>query len=137
MGTLEEKLQRMILNKYGTVLNFSKSIGLPNSTVVGVLKRGVHNSGVDNVVIICNALEISIDALAEGLIIPKIETVKIDGERDIAKIYIALMKRLATEDGIVVDGEPITPAERFTLYDSLELDLEKIRRLHERERKGS
>lgn len=132
--TIEERLKMLIIGKYGTVVNFSKKIGLPNSTVVGVLNRGVNNSGVNNVIKICQELELSVDALAEGKIIPKKEKTQ-EGEKDISKIYIALIKRLMTEDGFTFHGEPLTDIERFTLYDDLELDLEKIRRVHERGRR--
>lgn len=133
--TIEERLKMFIIGKYGTVLNFSKKIGLPNSTVVGVLTRGVHNSGVDNVVKICNELDISVDALAEGRIEPKKQVPVVELESDIAEVYAQLVKRLSVYNDMILDGEPLSEVERFTLCDSLELELEKIRRVHDRERR--
>lgn len=59
--TTEDKLKEFIVMKYGSLFNFSKVIGFPHSTLVSILKRGVQN----NIGILCTALHISVDALAE------------------------------------------------------------------------
>lgn len=66
--TLEEKLREMILNKYHSMREFSTRIDVPNSTVESILKRGVQNSSVSNVIKLCKGLNISVEALAEGKI---------------------------------------------------------------------
>lgn len=64
--TIEERLKELILFRYGTILNFSTSLGIPNSTVASVFYRGVKNTSVSNLSMICEALQISMDGLLEG-----------------------------------------------------------------------
>ena len=68
-GTVEERLKCLILARYKSVSAFSEVIGLPNQTVVSILKRGVLNSGLGNVFKICAELGISADGLGHGEII--------------------------------------------------------------------
>lgn len=133
---IEERLRKKIILEYGSVQGFCEAHGLKYTTVISVLKRGVKNAGVENIIKICSALKISVDALAIGEILPVSDVAKMDGETDIKKIYTALILRISTEDGLTIDGEPLTDIERYTLLDSLELDLEKIRRMHDRERRN-
>lgn len=67
--TTEDKLKEFIVMKYGSLFNFSKVIGFPHSTLVSILKRGVNTASINNIGILCTALHISVDALAEGNIV--------------------------------------------------------------------
>ena len=62
---MEEELKKVILEKYGSIRNFSDKIGLPNSTVVSILDRGIGNSNITNVMKMCKALNISADKLID------------------------------------------------------------------------
>jgi len=66
--TTEEKLREIILNRYHSIREFSSRIGVPNSTVESILKRGVANSSVSNVIKLCKGLNLDVEALAEGRI---------------------------------------------------------------------
>ena len=67
---IEEKLKEFILTRYTSISEFSRSIEMPNSTLESIFKRGIGNSSVTNVIKICKALKISVDALADGEIVP-------------------------------------------------------------------
>lgn len=63
---LEEKLKNLIIDKYGSVRQFSFKIDIPYTTVDSILKRGIDNSNVGNVIKMCKALNISIDNLLDN-----------------------------------------------------------------------
>ncbi len=62
----EERLKNLIIEKYGSVRQFSFKIDVPYTTVDSILKRGIDNSNVGNVIKICKALNISIDTLLDN-----------------------------------------------------------------------
>ena len=63
---MEEQIKKMIIEKYGSIRNFSDKIGLPNSTVVSILDRGIKNSNITNVMKMCKALNLSVDNLVDN-----------------------------------------------------------------------
>ena len=76
--TAEERLKEFILTKYKSVREFTMETGIPYSTMATILKRGIPNSGVTNIIRICKALDISADELAKGNIVP----LPLDGSDD-------------------------------------------------------
>lgn len=91
---LEEKLKNLIKDKFGSVRQFAFSIKIPYTTVDTILKRGIDNSNVGNVIRICKALNISIDNLLdEKKIVPNLE---INNE------YDKQIKKIATENGVEI-----------------------------------
>ena len=67
--SIEEQLKRLIRNTYGTSKAFCDSVGMPQPTLSSLLKRGISNANFSSIVTICQALHISVDALAEGEIV--------------------------------------------------------------------
>ena len=63
---LEEQLKNIIVEKFGSVRQFAFKIDIPYTTVDSILKRGIDNSNVGNVIKMCKALEISIDNLLDN-----------------------------------------------------------------------
>lgn len=63
---LEEKLKNLIITKFGSVRQFAIYIDIPYTTVDSILKRGIDNSNVGNVIKMCKALNISIDNLLDN-----------------------------------------------------------------------
>ena len=63
---LEENLRELIINKYGSIRQFAFNIKIPYTTVDSILKRGIDNSNVGNVIKICKALNISLDNLIDS-----------------------------------------------------------------------
>lgn len=63
---LEDRLKELIIEKYGSVRQFAFKIDIPYTTVDSILKRGLDNSNVGNVIKMCKALDISIDTLLDS-----------------------------------------------------------------------
>lgn len=57
----EQQLRYLIERDYGSVRRFSQDIGMPASTINTILKRGIINSNLNNVLKITNALGLKID----------------------------------------------------------------------------
>lgn len=58
--TKEEYLQNEILKNYRSVMAFAKDIGIPYTTIKGVLSRGVDGASVQTVIKVCDALGVDI-----------------------------------------------------------------------------
>lgn len=63
---LEEKIKNLIIEKYGSIRQFAIKIDVPYTTIDSILKRGIDNSNVSNVLKMCKALDISIDKSIEN-----------------------------------------------------------------------
>lgn len=71
---IEESIRKLIIEKYGSMRQFSIEINVPNTTIDSILKRGVYNSNVENVIKICKGLDISVDKLIdENMVVKNIE----------------------------------------------------------------
>lgn len=62
---LEDKIKDLIIEKYGSVRQFALKIDIPYTTIDSILKRGIDNSNVGNVIKMCKALDLSIDKTIE------------------------------------------------------------------------
>ena len=58
MNELELNLKEMIIDKYGSMKKFSEVIEMPWTTLDSILKRGVANSNISNVLKITRELQI-------------------------------------------------------------------------------
>lgn len=112
MTSIEERLKNLINEKYGSLLQFSKQNGLPNSTVNGVLTRGVMNSSIHNVLAICRALGISADELANGKIVPIGSE---DSRIDIATHLENFRMLTASDDDIYYWGKKLSTSQKVFL----------------------
>jgi hypothetical protein len=111
MMSIEDRLKEMIIEKYGTIRSFSASIDLPNSTVMSMLRRGVNNTGIDNVLKVCHALGISAEELADGRITPVVKESK---EIDLADV-------VTYNESLTVDGEKLSQFERRMILHLIEM----------------
>lgn len=96
--SVESDLKNLIVERYGTVKAFSQSVGLPNSTLDSIFRRGILKASVTNIIKICDELGISADGLGEGKIVSRSgslnrELVLTPGEADAIKKYRALDER--------------------------------------------
>ncbi|MEA4875296.1 helix-turn-helix transcriptional regulator [Anaerorhabdus sp.] len=66
--SIEQDVKELILKEYRSIREFAIAIDLPYSTVDTILKKGFAKAGVQNVIKICNALDIDIDSLSNGTI---------------------------------------------------------------------
>lgn len=63
---LEEQIKQLIIDKYGSIRQFALKIDVPYTTIDSILKRGIDNSNVSNVIKMCKALDISVDKSIEN-----------------------------------------------------------------------
>ena len=76
MSVLENEIKQIIVERYGTLAEFSRHSKIAYTTIDSMLKRGIKNANVLNVIKLCDALNISVDKLRHGLIEPaKVEEV--------------------------------------------------------------
>lgn len=66
MGKVEDQLRELMIKKCGSANKFADYIGMPQSTVGNILRRGVNKASINNIFAICKALGISVDKLADG-----------------------------------------------------------------------
>lgn len=130
--TIEEKLRDCILMNYRSMRDFTLKADIPYSTLDTILKRGVMNASIGNILKICSALNISADELANGNIVPvENRSEKINVEE------LLLNYQLNDRINFELDEKPLTPEEIALLSDSIEVTLGLIRRRRERERRLS
>ncbi|MPM62042.1 hypothetical protein SDC9_108908 [bioreactor metagenome] len=55
-----EKLKNIILNRYGSIREFSKIVEIPSTTLTSALDKGIGGMAVDRVIKICEILDINI-----------------------------------------------------------------------------
>lgn len=65
---IEDELKLIIKAKDGSVLAFSKKAGIPYGTLAAALDRGIESMTLKNAKLVCKELDISLDALVEGII---------------------------------------------------------------------
>lgn len=69
MNDLEQKLKEMIVSQYGSMKKFCETINMPWTTLDSILKRGIANSNISNVLKITKELNLDAEALVDGNII--------------------------------------------------------------------
>ena len=124
--TTEEKLKSFILTQYRSLREFTQEIGMPYSTMTTLLKRGVDNSSVTNVIKICQALGISTDDLAEGNIVPINRTMP--EAKKIENILNATKQELLNAEKLTFDNEPATEDEVNDIILLIDMAMELQRR---------
>lgn len=68
MNELESNLKALIIEKYGSLKKFADAIDMPWSTLDSILKRGIANSNISNVLKISRELGLDAEQLADGTI---------------------------------------------------------------------
>lgn len=120
--TTEEKLKQLILTKHRSILEFTQSINMPYGTMSSIFKRGIDNSSVNNIIKICNALQISADELANGNIVqvtkdPE-ETTRIED------VFAYIKQRLINCKNPTLNGNTVDQNTIASIIDSLDLIIE-------------
>lgn len=131
--TIEEKLKEYILTQYKSLREFATFADIPYTTVFGILKRGVHNASIGNIIRICQTLNIDADELAKDKIVPlsapkEHQPVKVE----INDLIWTTKKGIYEFDEITLDGVTMTRSEIDTFLDSIDMGLEMIRRSRRR-----
>ena len=119
-------IDKLIIDEYGSLSSFVEKTDLKYSTVDSILKRGIMNSNINNVIKICQALRISTDELAKGNIVPVDQYDKEDF--DITQFIQIFRYKLSDPETAVLDGQHLTAGEAEFLMDSLDLIIEQMRK---------
>lgn len=124
--TIEEQLKEYILARYKSIREFSLVVNMSNSTLDSILRRGIGNSSVSNIIKICKVLRISVDELANGRIVPA--TVKVDsGLVEVTDILSEVKSQLIYTDGITIDGKPAKKESIESLIKAMEMGEEFVK----------
>ena len=73
MIDLESQLRSLIISQYGSLKRFTETIDMPWTTLDSILKRGIANSNITNVLKITRELDIDAEKLVDGEILPSHE----------------------------------------------------------------
>ncbi len=68
MEQTEIRLKELIIERYGSLKKFCEAIDMPWTTLDSILKRGIANSNITNVMKITKELRIDTESLASGSI---------------------------------------------------------------------
>ena len=123
----EDLLKSQIKDKYGSVLKFAKATDIPESSIRNIFARGIETVNAGNLVLICKALQIDLDALMDGEIVARSDNKK---DLTLSSEAMALAKDYEVLDEIgkkAVRGLTDTELERATAPQAPVIDLGKIR----------
>jgi hypothetical protein len=70
MDNIEIELKETITERYGSIKKFCEKVGMPWTTLDSILKRGIGNANITNVLKITHELGIDAESLASGVIRP-------------------------------------------------------------------
>lgn len=131
--TTEDKLKKLIVCKYGSMVNFSKEIDMANSTLATIMKNGIHKASVTNVIKICQALGISADELAHDKIVPVDSDVKNTASKtELNELIAYTEKNIDQFRYLTIDGKPLSNEEIEILFDGLNVTIGIIKKRRER-----
>lgn len=101
---IEDRLKDLIIAKYGGIYPFAKAINIPNTTITTILKRGIHKAGIDNIIAICDALNISVDEIVQDRIVPATKSAvkPLPTDLELLMNYIKNNPQEITLDGIAL-----------------------------------
>lgn len=100
MDQTEIRLKEIIIERYGSLKKFCDIIGMPWTTLDSILKRGVSNSNITNVMKITKELGIDTERLASGIITDSSTN---DNRNEVLNnVYFSLAKE-AEQNGIDPD----------------------------------
>ena len=69
MEPTETQIKEIIINRYGSLKKFCEIIDMPWTTLDSILKRGIANSNITNVLKITKELKIDTEKIADGIIV--------------------------------------------------------------------
>ena len=127
--TIEDKLKSLIIERYSSIREFTLKISMSYSTFDSILKRGIQNATVSNIIKICDALHISADALANGEIesVYKTDPVK-EEPQDVADILAAAKQQLLSNKALMFNGKPADEESIQSILAAMEVGIELAKR---------
>lgn len=136
--TIEQKLKDLILERYNSIREFTQTIDMSYSTLDSILKRGVGNSSVTNVIKICKALGISADELADGKIVSVSNRIAetINELIEIDDILSDTKARLLHYDDLTLHGKPVDDDTVKAIVQGIEVSFEMAQRHNQNHNKN-
>lgn len=125
--TIEDKVKDLILSKYKSVREFSIDHEIPYTTIKSMLTRGIGNSSIGNVIKMCKALNISVDALANGKIETRFESAP-NQTNDVTDIINDTKSRLSYADTLTINGKEIDIETVEPIFEALDIGYEMVKR---------
>lgn len=125
--TIEDKLKFYILAKYKTVSEFSLETGIPNSTISSIFTRGIDGAKISTIIKICKALNLSVDALADGKLVEKIGVIE-DKPIEVKSVIDDAKLKLKTNSNLTIDGEKADEDSIESIIETLDISYEIMKR---------
>ena len=127
MGTTEDKLKAYILDRYKSIREFTISIDMPYTTFDSVLKRGIDNSSITNIIKICKALNISADELANGNIVSTIS--KPNYKNDVVEMLNLVKSDVIKLDNLTLRGKPINEKVKAIIVNNIDNTINTLEKI--------
>lgn len=131
--TIEEKLRELILSRYKSLRDFVQHADMSYSTVDSILRRGIANSSLTNILKLCKALNISADELANNMIVTNAEVKDYKLSADIGELVKIAKMNVQEYESLTLDGKLITQEELEVILDAIDIGIEIVRRKKRRE----
>lgn len=125
--TIEDKLKSLILTRYRSIREFAAVADIPYTTFDSILRRGINNSNVINIIKVCRVLNISAEALADGSIEPKTEPNKTQSD-DLRDIVNDTKARLFNATTLTIAGRKVDIEYADAFVDALDLGFKMVER---------
>lgn len=126
--SIEERLKDLILTRYVSIREFTQVADIPYTTLDSIFKRGVANSSVSNIIKICKALNLSVDALADGEIVTRYSNNQAAPPTDVKEIVNEAKSKLAHSDILTIDGHNIDIEIVEPIIEALDIGYEMVKR---------
>lgn len=127
---VEDRLRKLIVERYGSMIAFSKSIGMANSTLATIMERGVNKASINNIIKICEALGISADSLAHGQIV---HNKKPQGQITIEAMVEDFQNKIIS-DSLTINGVPMTEEEKENMATAIGLTFDCLKMHHKKQK---
>jgi transcriptional regulator with XRE-family HTH domain len=128
-----EFLTKIMEEKGYNAMSLSKASGVPYTTIRSMIERNLNNASVDNVIKICQVLEISVESLNQPKSDDVLPELNKKDERDIEKELEKIIYDLSSQNSYAAfDGqgiEEMDEEDRELLKQSLENSLRLAKRI--------
>lgn len=118
--TIEEKLENMILEEFGSIAEFARVTGVKDSTIRSILRRGIKKAHIDTIFPITKTLGISAERLYHGEMVALEE-----GGRDLTRIIVKFEETLR-ERTYRIGNRVVSPDDIDEIVDTLDFVMMRI-----------
>ena len=119
---IEKELKRLIIERYGSLLAFSRACDVPNSTINSFLTRGIGTATLSNIFKVCDTLNISADELSRGRIISTF-SIKNNQPTDIVDILANAKIQLLNYEALMFNGKPADEEAIQSILSAMEVGI--------------